>query len=534
MAQRKQPYHPEEHPDIPDLENRGWEAMRQLLDEHLPVVRDSPRVVAMYWRWAVAVVLLLLLGTVAYQWLGVTKEHIGHGDITQVDSGGHDHVTSGNTVARNPKDRHKEPQAGADNDKNDTAQPSPSQDVAVSGRHGLGHTLPNSFGEKATETDSHLYADNGKKSTQKDTLSPGLAVALPNQTNNKDVSPLSLQTKLNDSEELSKRKNDAKAIHLDVTGFNNGKVDDRTAINNANKENVEAVSAFRQRMTQALREEEMSDSSRKVELAKAQKLQKDSQLTAQRRQQLQQYFRQKEEKEKAAAHKTKVALAVLANKNVTTDEGKHSGTSLYNMPFYPAVSASVKISDKIGFSAGLGTAAPGNFTNTSIGGSMATMSASELASLSSLQATATTSSSKHFLTYSSSTANGVTLGSDETSDMQQVYYWQIPLLFDYYVAHSRLKFSAGTDFSIIQRVMVGNAYGSHFMSVGAYNSSGSIYRLRSFDPRLSIGAQYQFNRLLIGARFSRSFQPALQYNGIPTNGGNNQLFNFSLGYSFTK
>ncbi len=200
---------------------------------------------------------------------------------------------------------------------------------------------------------------------------------------------------------------------------------------------------------------------------------------------------------------------------------------------YPAVSASIKISPKVGFSTGLSTAAPGNFTNTSIGGPVAASSPAYAYS-SYANSVAQQSNDKAFLASNSLNGKEVSFGANSANEVQQAYYWQIPLMFDYYVSHSNLKLSAGTDFSIIQKVLVGNAYSSQLMDGNAYNNSGSVYQVRNFDPRLSVGAQYRINRLLIGARFSRSFQPALQYNGAPTNGGNNQVFNFSIGYSFFK
>ena len=559
MDNRKQPYNPEDVPDIPGLENRGWEAMRQMLDAHMPQKEENRRIVPVYWRWMAAAALLLLVGKVTFRLL--TGESASRPSDTALVQSSNTNNTSKNTavVTSNPHTVNtQDPQTGFQSGpmvpnnglapgKPAATQVHPDRDLALVD-HGNKYFVRknnhpdlayNAVVRKGTLTRNPQsangipgngpYGNNGGKAQ---------IVANPSALSSDNVSSKDAVAvaSIPDRSSTKEIETAPKTFNMDVAGLadNNKKQTLARADRGKeqNKENVEAASGFRQRMNQALWDDEKSDSAKRVALAKAGKAKSDSQLVAKRREQLAHYFGEKEEKEKAATHKAKVDVAVLVNRNMAADKGNQNGGSIYNLPVYPAVSASVRISDRIGFSAGLGTAAPGNFTNTSIGGPVAMSSPAYGAYVNATIAPA--SDEKVFLTTNSQNAKFVSLSANTTDQIQQAYYWQIPLLFDYYVGHTNLKLSAGTDFSIVQKVLVGNAYASQLMDGGTFNSSGNVYQVRNFDPRLSVGAQYKVNRFLIGARFSRSFQPALQYNGAPTNGGNNQVFNFSIGYSFFK
>jgi|GEM_PF-3812183 len=528
MEHRRPTYQPDENPNIPDMENRGWDAMRQMLDAQMPQ-QEKRRVVPMYWRWMAAAVLLLTVSIVGYRFL--TDDKISEPSNTVSVS---KDVNDGKKVAVNTKStadvRLSE---NANQDSNLVA----SVNISLA-KTGLSN-INLSSGENPNKGTEHTFNNNiPSVNTQKKAGFPESQI-LPKTYENIVASTKMTKTLVGVSDAKTDAfsvENTQQKINLDVAAINNDVA--ATQPKSIDKENVEAQSRFRARMTQAIWDEAKSDSVKQALIVKNKKAQSDSQLNALRREQLEQYFAQNEKKEKSASPKfnPKMDVAVLVNRNMTDKGYSGNGGSIYSLPVYPAVNASLKISEKIGFTTGLGTAAPGNFTSPSVGGS--SYMSSPVSDVSSgspgIVARPATTNGKSFLTSNSSNAREVALLGDAGNDVQQAYYWQIPLMFDYYIAQSRLKLSAGTDFSIIQKVLVGNAYASQLMGGSAYNNSGGVYQVRNFDPRLSIGAQYKLNRLLLGARFSRSFQPALQYNGVPTNGGNNQVFNISVGYSFLK
>ncbi|WP_447641848.1 MULTISPECIES: hypothetical protein [Chitinophagaceae] len=550
MEHRKRPYNPEEIPDISELENRGWDTMRQMLDEHMPQ-KEEHRVVPMYWRWLAAAVLLLMVGVAGFHfltektnteqpsWTGTTTKPLDADSLAPVIA--HNKKDSGSTADNHlvaSADNSAQMSTGklhshlplADIDQFESGSLSGKNTDALASKSkmltGVGQRTMLASGEIRNIGKTTGQAEQG---SGMENLSDSKVMASGMPVTTATVAPRSNTSEL----ETGQKKFNMDFSNKDLA--NNTEKQAITQTNPGNKENVEAASEFRKRMNQALWDEEKSDSAKQVVLAKTKKAQSDSQLIARRREQLEQYFGQKENKEKeTASHTAKVDLAVSVNRNMTADKVNANNSSIYGLPVYPAVSASVKLSEKIGFTTGLGTAAPGNFTNASISGPVAMSSPAYSAYLNAAASGASASSGKTFITSNSSTVKDVTLSASSPMEVQQAYYWQIPLMFDYYVVHSQLKFSAGTDFSIIQRVLVGNAYSSQLMSSSTYNSSGGVYQVRNFDPRLSIGAQYRLNKFLLGARFSRSFQPALQYNGAPTNGGNNQVFNISVGYSFMK
>ncbi|PZP47047.1 MAG: hypothetical protein DI598_11490 [Pseudopedobacter saltans] len=552
MDQRKPTYNPEEFPDIPSLENQGWEAMRQMLDVHLPQQEeDKRRVIPIYWRWMAAAVVLLLLGTLGYFYLNNSKStDIGNGIVKNSEpSPNGNHIKDSNTALAVTSD-----DKGGKNGK-DSSNKIPA-----------GQTVNKDFDAIAAGTSSNekKHGGNATRSNQNDLLASRNKIEIRDKnvfSNNENSNSITTSENsvasrkvdngkiaLTNSDKIatsisgknsvavlgnnSELNTSSRKMEMDVKGLN----DNQTLAKNniTDKENVEGRSEFRKRLNQALVDDFKSDSTKQADIAKAKKNVSDSQLTARRKEQLAQFFEEKEKEEKASSKvKPKVDLAVLVNRNMTDKNTNQSGNSLYNMPIYPALNASVKLSDKVGFTTGVGTAAPGNFTNTSISGPVSMASPAYNSYVSSITQP-TQSNDKAFLTSNSLTAKEVALTSQSSSTVQQAYYWQIPLMFDYYMAQSKLKLSGGTDFSIIQKVLVGNSYSSQLMDGSAYNNSGGVYQLRNFDPRLSVGAQYRVNQFLFGARFSRSFQPAIQYNGAATNGGNNQVFNFSIGYSFFK
>lgn len=546
---RKPPYNPDEIPDIPSLENQGWNAMRQMLDEHMPQKEgEKRRVIPMYWRWMAAAVLLLLVGSLSYFYLTETK-----------NTDPNDGIVSNNTNTTNPKGNVLDSPIVKHDNHNGLSKKSTinsNKNVASSLQNGerkkhlnSGSIADDDFAESSRQNDliaknspdkKNQGANISNKQPTVSTLSDGIVSAdkidnkvLPSKIDQNKNEALAATSKVKTADEkVDEGFNTPKTINLDVKGLNNIQT---LAKNNTEKENVEMHSAFRQRLNQAIMDDFQSDSIKQAEIAKAKKNLSDSQLVARRKEQLAAFFEKNEKEEKTSTHKqkAKVDLAVLVNRNMTDKNYNQSGNSLYSLPVYPAVNASVKLSDKVGFTTGVGTAAPGNFTNTSISGPVA-MSSPAYSSYVNSVVQQTPTSDKAFLTSNSMTSSEVSLRSESASQVQQAYYWQIPLMFDYYTVQSRLKLSAGTDFSIIQKVLVGNSYSSQLMDGATYNNSGGVYQIRNFDPRLSVGAQYKINNFLFGARFSRSFQPAIQYNGAPTNGGNNQVFNFSIGYSFFK
>lgn len=533
MDRHKQPYNPEEMPDIPSLENKGWEALRQMLDEHMPQKEEvEKRVIPLYWRWMAAAVLFLVAGTLAYRFMAGNQSSDLSNPITKTSNIDKSHNTNAvatnlNTLTKDSSNMAMPTKASSHIGSNNDVPTNHNLASADFGKHNFsgkhtGSIVVNDFANKGTVPDSRIAENTTAGNNAIPVTASSVANTLNGQNTVASIASKNIPMGM---------ENAPKKIKMDFSGLADSNRHQAIAKSNTNKENVEAASGFRQRMNQALWESEKSDSSQLAGIAKTQKIRNDSQLVAHRREQLEKYFDEKEEKEKAATNKPKVDLAVLVNRNMGADKGNQSGTSLYNLPVYPAVSASVKISSKVGFSTGVSTAAPGNFTNTSISGPVAMSSPAYNLYGNSI---AQSSNDKAFLTSSSSTSKEVSFAGNSATEVQQAYYWQIPLMFDYYIAHSNLKLSAGTDFSIIQKVLVGNAYSSQLMNGNTYNNIGGVYQVRNFDPRLSVGAQYRINKMLIGARFSRSFQPALQYNGAPTNGGNNQVFNFSIGYSFMK
>ena len=524
MDNRKLP-NSETDPQLDALADQGWDAMRQMLDLHMPLKdeeEDTP-VIPLFRRWMAAAVILLLVGVGGYFYFSENSKR--NSDIQDIAVNKEkikkdQNINSGLVANRKAADNASIVKTTAKNSHSTNSISSPSQTIVSAKKeiHSRSH-LDNVVDKVDRVNIPVLALNNHETSTPKSIATKNNAVAVVTASG---LSGL--------SHEWSRSANDV--------ALNNKTISIAT-IPNVKKENnsnsVEGNSLFRKEINEALKEDFKTDSLHQRELAIRKKNLSDSQLTASRKEQLVHFFEkaQKDDSATATHSKPKVDLAVLVNRNMVDKNINPNGSSIYNLPIYPAVNASIRISNKIGITTGISTASPGNFTNTSLNGPVM-MSSPAYSNILNVNSQPISKNEKAFLTSNSFAAKEVVLSSEVNNQVQQAYYWQIPLLFDYYVMHTKLKISAGTDFSIIQRVLVGNNYSTQLMSGGDYNNSGGVYQVRHFDPRLSVGAQYRINNFLLGARFSRSFQPAIQYNGLPTNGGNNQVFNISIGYSFFK
>ncbi len=307
MDKRRQPYNPEEIPDIPSLENRGWEAMRQMLDEQMPQKEEGKkRVVPMYWRWMAAAVLLLVVGALSYRFLAGDEPNISNKNIAKTshsDTSNSAVVANSNTTktdTSNIKTQINNPDNSQENPIS-PANKKASQDIAGMdfGKRSFPKKDGKQSGQDNISDDSGFLANNsssdrnaaGKKGV------PVSGILLSNTSiagKNKDAIAVATVSKnIPTGMETTPKK-----INMDFLGLVDSNRNQAIAKTNLNKENVEGSSRFRERLNQALWNDEKSDSVKQAEIAKTKKIQKDSQLVAHRREQLEKYFEEKEEKEK--------------------------------------------------------------------------------------------------------------------------------------------------------------------------------------------------------------------------------------------
>ena len=240
------------------------------------------------------------------------------------------------------------------------------------------------------------------------------------------------------------------------------------------------------------------------------------------------YWPEEEHEDNNTKRRNKVKafnLALLLNRN--TNAQQHTGNNLYDMPAYPSVTASVRISNSIGITTGLTANAPGNFNLSPKEGAMAMSLADPMAN-----------AKYSALMYTSASATYLT----------QAYYWQVPLTFDYFPVKN-VKLYAGANLAFVQKVLLTEqtttvnagaispaitttnvpVLRSNSTYEASVNDNGVSYTLKQFDPRMTVGGFYQIKNLMLGVQYSRAIQPSLMQRSAAIPNSNNSVVNFSIG-----
>lgn len=537
MENKKQPY---QSKDLSNLENLGWESMRQMLDQHMPVQEeDKPKVIPMFWRWMAAAAILLLVGTGYYLLSGNDIEK-SNNKLAINNKLHRDSLTENNkiSVISNPKQEKdflgkKTTSLGDHVAKNLNV----GQEKTIASRDNLPtkNRLENLNAE--LKDNSIIRLNASQFNNQQDTGSVIIAMGQQRKIAKKNMVGLSAPLLANGI--VSNNNNEASELMIastPITSFDKIKTDKSVKEeNNLAELSGNDFSRFRAKMNKAIKDDSSATSiAKNKQEAPSQKM--DSATIALNNEKLAELIKAQEEndaKEKAKQKKN-VQLALLLNRNVS-DKNVSSGNQLYDLPVYPSVAASVKITKKVGISSGISVSAPGNLTNGTQSSTSTYASALYAAPASAnngaFSGTVITKPVTGINAVNSQSGSLKLESNDYVGAVRQAYYWQIPIMVDFFPVNN-LRLSAGTDLSFIQKVLVADGVSTDgsLQSLSAYNSESGYSQMRGFDPRLSIGAQYQLKKVMLGAKFSRSFQPALQFtNGVLPN-QNNQIFNFSLGY----
>lgn len=225
-----------------------------------------------------------------------------------------------------------------------------------------------------------------------------------------------------------------------------------------------------------------------------------------------------------------VDFTFYVNRNTSTSN--KSGNSLYDIPVYPSLQTTVHLNSQIGLSTGLAINAPGQNTNFA----SSSMSASNYMSTSTplfknpsliLSKDGVATLQGNFATARYEVSN---------AHIQQAYYWQVPFLINYSPI-SKLKFSGGANLAFAQKVLISGynpstgATSNQLINPSDISNAGySDYSIKTFDPRVSVGAEYKWHNTLFGAHYTQSLSPAIESR---TSGQkiNNQIFSISIGYN---
>ncbi|QES89594.1 hypothetical protein [Rhizosphaericola mali] len=537
MENKKEPYHPN---DLSNLENLGWESMRQMLDQQMPVQEeDKPKVIPIFWRWMAAAVILLMLGIGYYLFSGNEIEKINNKLAVQNKSHQDSSIEINKTTVINNLKQ--------ENDISDRKARSLSDNVAENQNIGQENTIArsgnlsikNSMGNSNAELhgNSAIRLNASQFINQQDSGSVTIAMGQQRKFAKKNMVGLSAPLPAN-ANSIDVDNGTSKLMIASTPIIHSDKIKTDKSIKEENdlaSLSGNDFSKFRAKMNEAIKEDTSSSSIAKDNNEDPSK-KMDSASIALNNKKLEELIKAQEEndaKEKAKQKKN-VQLALLLNRNVS-DKNISSGNQLYDLPVYPAVTASLKITKKIGISSGVSVSAPGNLTNgaqnTTTTYTSTLYAAPAAANNGAFTGTVITQPVAGINAVNSTTGTLKLESDNYVGAVRQAYYWQIPIMVDFFPINN-LRLSAGTDLSFIQKVLVADGVSTDgsLQSLSAYNNESSYSQMRGFDPRLSIGAQYQLKKVMLGAKFSRSFQPALQFtNGILPN-QNNQIFNFSLGY----
>lgn len=221
-------------------------------------------------------------------------------------------------------------------------------------------------------------------------------------------------------------------------------------------------------------------------------------------------------------------MAVLLNRNLSKSIA--TGNSLYDIPVYPTVTASIRLSQKMGLTTGITANAP-----SEVFGSSASELSMSPTSLTASDRSPSLTSDRPESKYATSSFAAAGSGS---LVVRQAFYWQVPVLLDFWpVKH--FKLSAGTNLAFAQKVLVEQGIGDNasvqLMNYSSLQGNGMQgNNIRMFDPRMNFGGQYQWRRTLIGLHFSRSvLSSTRQVDGVDQNYFN-QMVNFTFGFKLFK
>ena len=458
-------YQPYNPEDLQDLENKGWMQMQKMLNKHLPEEAPVRKIgIAPIWKWLAAACIILGLAVPLVMKLNNKP------------------VLSNNDQATK------------------LIKPDSLNNVVTS--KGKSDTTSGLNGAMAQKEASNINNKNdGTPSIASiSTDSVDKKLADKNITVNKDAPSL---------EKFTDGKRTAPQIVGNTNRFDSSK--------------LQAV-AIKPSNTLPLASNTKKDSSRQIVIAQNTKPSSEQKTPKPEKP----YWPEEEHEDNNAKHRYAAKsfdLALLLNRN--TNAQQRTGNSLYDIPAYPSVTASVRISKSVGITTGLTANAPGNFNLSPNGGTTAMNLASP-----------TANSKPSSLMYASSSASYLT----------QAYYWQVPLTFDYFPVKN-VKLYAGANLAFVQKVLLTeqtttvNAAAMSpsvrttntpvLKSNSAYeasvNDNGTSYTLRQFDPRMTVGGFYQVKSLILGVQYSRAIQPSLMQRSADLPNSNNSIVNFSVG-----
>lgn len=216
-----------------------------------------------------------------------------------------------------------------------------------------------------------------------------------------------------------------------------------------------------------------------------------------------------------------LSVAVQLNRNLSA---KHFTTdnSLYNLPVYPSVSASIHINKYISFSTGISVLASGHFDKQGVSETSTPVSGNGVAS---------------------------TMAVVDKDNVRQAYYWQIPVTMDVAVRRN-LAVSSGAGFAFLQKVLVQRESRTTDANANAYvtrtatpvintllnraevqeTPAGKLYNVKSAERRLLFNVQYQLKKFNLGLQYSRALSPSVVFPEHPEMNMRNETLTLSIGF----
>lgn len=242
----------------------------------------------------------------------------------------------------------------------------------------------------------------------------------------------------------------------------------------------------------------------------------------------------KDETPAAEAEKMKMKKQALLSvafqlKHNLNSGNMHTGNLMYDLPAYPALSASVRLNSKISLSTGVSVFAPGHFN----------------------QPVASSETS----TPSNNAGIASPLAISSTEQIKQAWYVQVPVTMDLAV-RKNLSVSSGAEFAFLHKILIQrNAQVSGVNLVAASSrvtadkstesklispgelketAAGQQYQIRTSERRFMLSLQYQLSKYTFGLQYSRSLNPSVNLISQPWYNSRNETFSISVGIRLFK
>lgn len=229
-----------------------------------------------------------------------------------------------------------------------------------------------------------------------------------------------------------------------------------------------------------------------------------------------------------------IDIALQLNRNISTSSV--TGNSLYDLPVYPSVLASIRLNKLFSITTGVTANAPGAMISNGNSSAAARDALNSVASSSGQNVIVAQNVQGLTPLNASAKLDAYAQSNLSNQYVKQAFYWQVPILLDVWVM-KHVKASAGANLAFTQKIWMAadNGAASTNGQLMNYSNFQEFYgdNLRFFDPRMTLGLQYLWKKMSFGGSMSRSIISSTP-NGALNGAFSNQLFNVSFGYKLFK